>query len=75
MSLKPSRYLRSANLPTSFVTGPMARRTILTPAQRTALLALPTDRAELARHYTLSEAELAVIGRRRRARNRLGVTT
>jgi hypothetical protein len=50
----------------------MARRTILTPAQRTALLALPTDRAELARHCTLSEAELAVIGRRRRARNRLG---
>ena len=50
----------------------MARRTLLTPAQRTALLALPADRAELARHYTLSEAELAVIGRRRRARNRLG---
>jgi TnpA family transposase len=50
----------------------MARRTVLTPAQRAALLALPADRAELARHYTLSEAELAVIGRRRRARNRLG---
>src|SRR3712207_7387322 len=50
----------------------MARRAILTPAQRTALLAPPVDRAELARHYTLSEAELAVIGRRRRARNRLG---
>ncbi len=45
----------------------MARRTVLTPARRTALLALPEDRAELARHYTLSEAELAVIGRRRRA--------
>ena len=50
----------------------MPRRTVLTPAQRAALLALPEDRAELARHYTLSEAELAVIGRRRRARNRLG---
>src|SRR5215212_572809 len=50
----------------------MARRTILTPAQRAALLALPADRAELARHYTLGEAELAVISRRRRARNRLG---
>jgi hypothetical protein len=50
----------------------MARRTILTPAQRAALLALPTDRADLARHYTLSEAELAVIDRRRRAHNRLG---
>src|SRR5919206_227301 len=44
----------------------MPRRTVLTPAQRTALLALPEDRAELARHYTLSEAELAVIGRPRR---------
>jgi transposase, IS6 family len=32
----------------------MARRTILTPAQRAALLALPADRAELARHYTLT---------------------
>ena len=50
----------------------MARRTILTPAQRAALLALPTDRADLARHYTLSEVELAVINRRRRAHNRLG---
>jgi hypothetical protein len=50
----------------------MARRTILTPAQRAALLALPTDRADLARHYTLSEAELTVINRRRRAHNRLG---
>ena len=50
----------------------MARRTLLTPAEREALLALPTDRAELARHYTLTEAELAVIGRRRQARNRLG---
>src|SRR5688572_21781305 len=50
----------------------MARRTILTPAQRAPLLALPADRAELARHYTLSETELAAIKRRRRARNRLG---
>jgi TnpA family transposase len=50
----------------------MARRTLLTPAEREALLALPTERAELARHYTLTEAELAVIGRRRHARNRLG---
>ena len=50
----------------------MARRTILTPAQRAALLALPADRADLARHHTLGEAELAVINRRRRDRNRLG---
>jgi hypothetical protein len=50
----------------------MARRTFLTPAQRAALLALPSDRLDLARHYTLTEAELAVINRRRHARNRLG---
>lgn len=50
----------------------MARRRILTPAQRSALLALPVDRAEAARHYTLSEAELAAINRRRGGRNRLG---
>ena len=30
-----------------------------TPGQRSALIALPLDRAEAARHYTLSEAELA----------------
>ena len=50
----------------------MARRTLLTLAEREAPLALPADRAELARHYTLTEAELAVIERRRHARNRLG---
>jgi TnpA family transposase len=50
----------------------MARRRILTSAQRLALLALPVDRAEAARHYTLSEAELAAINRRRGDRNRLG---
>jgi hypothetical protein len=50
----------------------MARRRILTPAQRVALLALPVDRGEAARHYTLNEAELAAINRRRGARNRLG---
>jgi TnpA family transposase len=50
----------------------MARRRILTPAQRPALLALPLERVEAARHHTLSEAELAAIDRRRGARNRLG---
>ena len=50
----------------------MARRRILTPAQRLALLALPVDRVEAARHYTLSDAELAAINRRRGGRNRLG---
>ena len=51
----------------------MARRAILTAAQRTALLALPTERRELARVWTLSEPELAFLARRRRDRNRLGV--
>ena len=50
----------------------MARRRILTPTQRLALLALPVDRVEAARHYTLTEAELAAINRRRGGRNRLG---
>jgi TnpA family transposase len=49
----------------------MARRRILTPAQRVALLASPVDRGEAARHYTLNEAELAAINRRG-DRNRLG---
>jgi TnpA family transposase len=52
---------------------PVTRRAVLTAAQRAAFFALPTDRAELARRYTLSEADLAIIGRRRRPRNRLGL--
>src|SRR3954453_16526179 len=51
----------------------MARRAILTAAQRAALLALPTERRDLAGDWTLSEPELAFLGRRRRDRNRLGV--
>jgi TnpA family transposase len=51
----------------------MARRAILTAAQRAALLALPTERRDLARLWTLSEPELAFLARRRRDRNRLGV--
>ncbi len=50
----------------------MARRRLLTPAQRLALLALSIDRAGAARHYTLGELELATINRRRGDRNRLG---
>jgi TnpA family transposase len=51
----------------------VARRTILTVAQRVVLLALPAERHELARFWTLSEPELAFLARRRRDRNRLGV--
>jgi TnpA family transposase len=50
----------------------MAHRRILTPAAGLALLASPVDRAEAARHYTLTEAKLAAINRRRGGRNRLG---
>src|SRR3954451_2283002 len=51
----------------------MARRALLTAAQRAALLAPPTERRDLARVWTLSEPELAFLARRRRDRNRLGV--
>lgn len=50
----------------------MPRRRALTQIQLEALLALPTEEADLVRHYTLSAADLAIIARRRRAHNRLG---
>ena len=50
----------------------MARRTVLTERQRALLFDLPTDEAELHRHFTLSEADLAHVRRRRRAGNRFG---
>jgi TnpA family transposase len=50
----------------------MPRRTVLTSAQREALLALPHEDADLARHYTLGEGDLGIIRRRRREANRLG---
>jgi TnpA family transposase len=50
----------------------MPRRRVLTSAQISELLALPTDEPTLIRHYTLSDTDLAVIQRRRRPHNRLG---
>ena len=50
----------------------MPRRTVLAPAQREALLALPQHDNDLARHYTLSEGDLAIVHRRRGEANRLG---
>jgi hypothetical protein len=44
----------------------MPRRRVLTSAQISELLALPTDEPTLIRHYTLSDTDLAVIQRRRR---------
>ena len=50
----------------------MPRRRVLTSAQLETLLALPLTEPDLVRHWTLSTADLAVIRRRRRDRNRLG---
>lgn len=50
----------------------MSGKTILTPAQRTALFDPPSDLAAIERLYTLGSEELAEIFRRRRPANRIG---
>ena len=50
----------------------MARRTVLTSRQRSALFSLPQHEADLLRHYTLSDEDLQHIEARRRSRNKLG---
>jgi hypothetical protein len=50
----------------------MPRRSLLTPADRTGLLAFPTTDDDLIRHYTFSEPDLSVIRQRRGNHNRLG---
>ena len=52
----------------------MPTRELLTPAQRVRLDALPVDLDDrlMARHHTLSEADLAIVSRRRTETNRLG---
>jgi hypothetical protein len=50
----------------------MPRRSVLTVTEREALLAFPTDVQLRVQHYTLSDADLAVIGQRRGESNRLG---
>lgn len=54
----------------------MATREFLSPAQRQRLIELPDpmDERKLARHHTLSEEDLRVIGIRRRADTKLGFT-
>jgi TnpA family transposase len=49
------------------------RRTLLTDAQRAALLAIPTDETALIQHYTLSDEDRRLIMRRRRPDTRLGL--
>ena len=50
----------------------MSRRTLLTSEQRTRLFGIPTDSAEMAKHYVLSAEDLALIRTKRRSGNRLG---
>jgi len=50
----------------------MPRRSLLTPAERTGLLAFPTTDDEFIRHYTFSEPDLSAIRQRRGNHNRLG---
>lgn len=50
----------------------MPRRTVLSTSQRASFEALPVEPVELARHYTLGEADLTLIRKRRRASNRIG---
>ena len=50
----------------------MPRRRVLTDAQVEVLLALPTSHNLLARYYTLGEADLDLVRRRRPGANRLG---
>lgn len=52
----------------------MATRELLSPSQRLRLTELPDpmDEREMARHHTLSDTDLAVIGKRRRPDTKLG---
>jgi len=50
----------------------MPRRTLLSSEQRSRLFAIPTDSAEMARHYVLSSDDLALVRTKRRPMNRLG---
>ena len=50
----------------------MPARTLLSPEQRTRLFSIPTDTAEMVRHYTLGADDLALIRTKRRSINRLG---
>lgn len=50
----------------------MPRRSILTPAERESLLAVPSDPDDLIQFYTLQEQDLALVSQRRGVHNRLG---
>ena len=50
----------------------MKKHEILSSQARAALFDPPTDAAAIVRHYTFSPSDMALIGQRRRAANRLG---
>lgn len=50
----------------------MPHRTLLSPEQRTRVLGIPTEAAEMAKHYVLSTGDLALVRTKRRLSNRLG---
>ena len=50
----------------------MALRSLLTVAERSQILAIPTGTEDLAARYTLSEADMSLIRQRRGEANRLG---
>src|SRR3984885_9656749 len=50
----------------------MPARILLSPEQRPRLFTIPTDTAEMTRHYVLGADDLALVGARRRAGNGLG---
>ncbi len=50
----------------------MALRPLLTNAERSQILAIPTGTEDLAAHYSLSEADMSLIRQRRGDTNRVG---
>lgn len=50
----------------------MALRSLLTAAERSHILAIPTGAEDIAAHYTLSEADMSLIRQRRGDANKLG---
>jgi hypothetical protein len=50
----------------------MSRRTLLSAEQRARLFGVPTESAEMARHYVFSPDDLLLVRAKRRSMNRLG---
>ena len=50
----------------------MPRRSVLTPAQKVALLALPSSKLDFERYYTFTSNEIFIINQKRGLHNRIG---